>query len=107
MFYITKIFLFILLVINFAFSLSNYNSGKVVDENNDGIPVVYIHDLNKDIWNITDSEGNYYLNSSFQNGDTLEFVHIGYHSKKVILNSENQRSIIPLTPKILQLSEVT
>jgi len=107
MYYITKIFLFILLVINFAFSLSNYNSGKVVDENNDGIPVVYIHDLNKDIWNITDSEGNYYLNSSFQNGDTLEFIHIGYHSKKVILNDENQRSIISLTPKTLQLSEVT
>ncbi len=102
-----KIFFSVIIIINFAFSISNYNSGEVVDENQNGIPVVYIHDLNKDIWIITDSDGNFYLNESFQVGDTLEFIHIGYHPKKVILNGKNQRMIIPLIPKTLRLSEIT
>lgn len=107
MFYTKKIFLLIFVLISFAFSLSNYNSGKVVDENQNGIPVVYIHDLNKNIWQITDSDGNFYLNRSFQVSDTLEFIHIGYYSKKIILNGKNQSLIISLNPKTLQLSEIT
>lgn len=102
-----KIFPLMIILINSAFSISNYNSGKVVDENQNGIPVVYIHDLNKDIWKITDFDGNFYLNESFQIGDTLEFIHIGYHKKKVIINGKNQRMIIPLIPKTLRLSEIT
>ncbi|MEA1986510.1 MAG: TonB-dependent receptor plug domain-containing protein [Candidatus Marinimicrobia bacterium] len=77
-----------------------------MNESNSGIAVVYIHNINKDIWNMSDYNGRFYLNNNYQVGDTLEFTHVGYHSQKYILSNVEKKIHIILIPKVIEFSEV-
>lgn len=79
-------------------------SGKVTDENGDGLPGVNVLIKDTDVGTITDASGNYKL-SIADDVKVLVFSYVGYISEEVEIAG---RSIvdISLTPDIASLSEI-
>ena len=79
-------------------------TGKVTDENNEGLPGVNIVVKNSTIGTVTDVDGNYRLNAP-DNAETLVFSSVGYLTEEVSIAT---RSVINLqmSPDIQSLQEV-
>ncbi len=79
-------------------------SGKVTDENGDGLPGVNVLIKETDIGTITDMDGNYKL-SIPDDAQVLVFSYVGYISEEVEIAG---RSVVDLslTPDIAALSEI-
>ncbi|MDN5211357.1 TonB-dependent receptor [Fulvivirgaceae bacterium BMA12] len=79
-------------------------SGKVTDENEEGLPGVNILIKGTKIGTVTDAAGNYKLLAP-DDAATLVFTYVGYITEEVQIGS--QRIIdISLTPDISKLSEI-
>ncbi len=79
-------------------------SGKVTDENNEGLPGVNIVVKNTTLGTVTDVDGNYQL-SVPDEATTLVFSSVGYLAREVAI--DNQTVInIEMTPDVQSLEEV-
>ncbi|MDF9799332.1 TonB-linked SusC/RagA family outer membrane protein [Catalinimonas alkaloidigena] len=94
----------LLLVNMHAFAQEQTISGKVNDENGDGLPGVNILVKGTTVGTVTDIDGNYKLTVS-ENASTLVFSSIGFTSEETAIDG---RSVInvELLPDVQSLSEV-
>ena len=79
-------------------------SGKVTDENGEGLPGASVLVKGSDIGTVTDSEGLFKL-SVPDNATTLVFSFVGYLTEEIDIEGRTTIDII-LSPDISQLSEV-
>ncbi|MDN5202130.1 TonB-dependent receptor [Fulvivirgaceae bacterium BMA10] len=79
-------------------------TGKVTDENGDGLPGVNVLVKATDIGTITDTNGNYTLNIP-DDAVTMIFSYVGYLSEEVEIGSQSKIDIT-LTPDVTTLSEI-
>ena len=97
------LFLAILCSIGISFAQENEVSGKVTDENDDGIPGVNVVLKGTSSGTVTDINGNYRI--SVPDGGTLVFSFIGMQTQEVVVGS---RSVIDIAMSIdaTQLEEI-
>lgn len=79
-------------------------SGRVTDENEEGLPGVNILVKDTNIGTVTDAEGNYKLIAP-DNATTLVFAYVGYITEEVEIGSQTVINI-GLSPDISTLAEV-
>ena len=79
-------------------------TGKVTDENQEGLPGVNIVVKGSTLGTVTDVDGNYRLNTP-DDAQTLVFSSVGYETQEVAIG--NQANInLSMTPDVRSLSEV-
>lgn len=78
-------------------------SGKITDENGEGLPGASVVEKGTSNGTITDIDGNYYLTVS--EGGTLVFSFVGYHKEEMVVGNSTKIDMM-LVPDIAQLSEV-
>jgi len=103
----TKIIFLVLLgffsISSNLFAQGNSVSGKVVDENNEGIPGANVMIANSSSGTTTDIDGNFKLDVT--ETDVLVISFIGYKNKRVSVGTKTNLTI-EMDPDIAQLEEV-
>ena len=79
-------------------------SGKVSDENGDGLPGVNVLAKGTSVGTITDTDGNYILNVP-DNVETLVFSYVGYSAEEIEIAGRSKIDI-SLIPDISTLAEI-
>ena len=104
------LFLFLLLLFTLKISAQSV-SGIIHDEQNQPIEYAHVYIANRYLGVYTFSNGSFLIkNETIQSRDTLTITYIGYHSKNIILQANNDKfdiGIIQLSPKVNQLPLLT
>lgn len=83
--------------------------GHVVDPNNNPVSFVTIHNISSDLWLITDEIGEFIIPHNFIQGDSIEFIRIGYQKINGVLPSNKKSFIVtlPFAPVNLDSVEIS
>ncbi|WP_395049230.1 TonB-dependent receptor domain-containing protein [Flavobacterium sp.] len=84
----------------------NTITGSITNSNNQPIPGANIQVVGDKAGTVTDGDGKFTLKTSKNAPFTIEVTSLGYESKKVSVNSNNQNVSVKLTSEETQLSEV-
>ena len=87
-----------------VFNLNRDISGKVTDENDEGLPGVNILVKGTSIGTVTDADGNYRL-SVPDDATTLVFTYVGYLTEEVEIGTQTVLNM-NLNPDLSQLEEI-
>ncbi|MBL7136911.1 MAG: TonB-dependent receptor [Candidatus Marinimicrobia bacterium] len=78
----------------------------VADSCNNSVSYVFINNSTKNLWTITDENGEFMLPFSFKENDSIRFSRIGFKTKTIRLSKKNNPLHIILTPTPVLLKEV-
>lgn len=104
---IKKIFLFLILSINFSFGQTNTKIRGIITDNKTTIEQAVVTNKNTQHNSITNSLGKFAIEANFT--DTLEIKHKDYYLKKIVLTPEliqNELVLIELKPLSTDLDEI-
>lgn len=87
------------------FAQTNTYTSTVVDENNEPLPYVTVHEVNSKNYTTTANNGVFILTTNTKNF-TINLSFVGYTSKKIIIENGNLPKKIVLIPSSEQLNEV-
>ena len=102
-----KVYLFILSLFFFSVThAQNSVSGSVTDSNRQPIPGANIKITGESTGTVTDLEGNFSLQTSKQPPFSLEISSVGFGSKKISINTNNQKVSVSLVDEETKLNEI-
>ena len=105
--YLMKVYLFILSLFFCGISYAqNTVAGSVIDSNKQPIQGANVKIIGGTAATVTDSNGNFMLNSSQKPPYTIEISVVGYSSKKIDIKTTSQKVSVTLTNEETKLDEI-
>ena len=102
-----KVYFFILSLFFCGFSFAqNAVTGSVIDSNKQPVPGANVRISGETAGTVTDSQGNFILNTAKQPPFSIEISSVGYGAKKVQVTSINQKVSVMLTDEETKLNEI-
>ena len=102
-----KVYLFILTLFFCSITFAQTSiSGNVVDDKNQPIPGASIKIVGEAIGAVTDFDGNFTLTTQKKPPFSVEISSIGFSSKTVVINANNQKISVVLSDEETRLDEI-